>query len=251
MYKRQPATTRRSVVAALGTGIIGVLAGCAGGTGGGRSEFQNQIETVRDATAKYTDYEKALGEGFIVLGPFVPGMGWHFAHPQRLRDAAKNGFSLEKPQLITYDAEMNLGAVEWGAPKGAVDGTPDLFADEDADATEEWHTHEAATHVFAVPDGKRTAPKNVAPEQFLTNGNWAEFRPPASDLKPGETASLHWGSLEAKQTDPKEERVVDIAQSHPDLTTLHAWVHVDNPDGVLNPSNSEFAQSMGPGGHSH
>lgn len=250
MTRRRPVTTRRSAVTVLGTGIVGALAGCAGEARRGRSEFRNQIETVRDATARYTDYEKALRDGFAVLGPFVPGMGWHFAHPQRLQDAAKNGFSLENPQLLTYDTEMNLGAVEWGAPKGAVDGTPDLFADDNADVTEEWHTHPAATHVFAVPDDKRTAPKNVAPEQFLTNGNWAEFRPPNPDLQSGTTVSLHWGSLEAKQTSPKKERTVDIARTHPDLTTLHAWVHADNPDGLLNPTNSEFAQSMG-SGHSH
>lgn len=249
MTRQRRVTTRRSVVTALGVGIIGGLAGCTGGVGGGQSEFQNQIGAVRDATTKYTDHKKALQDGFAVLGPFVPGMGWHFAHPQRLQNAAKNGFSIEKPQLLTYDAEMTLGAVEWGAPKEAVDGTPDLFAD-DADATEEWHTHAAATHVLAVPDGEQANPKNIAPEQFLTNSNWAEFRPPNPDLQPGTTVNLHWGSLEAKQTTPKEERVVDIAQTHPDLTTLHAWVHADNPDGLLNPTNSEFAQSMG-SGHSH
>lgn len=242
--------TRRAAVAALGTGIVGGLAGCTGGLGG-QGRFQTQLETVREATAAYTDYTNALGDGFVVMGPFVPGMGWHFLHPKRVQDAAQNGVSLDSPQLLTYDAEMNLGAVEWGVPTDAVEGTPDLFADDGADVTEQWHTHNAATHAFAVPGDGQTDPKTVTPEQFLTNGHWAEFRPPDPDLQPGARLQLHWGSLRAKQTSPKEERTVDIAQTHPDLTTLHAWVYADNPDGQFNPTNPAFAQSMGSGDHSH
>lgn len=236
--------TRRGVLATIAAGIGSSIAGCTG-TISANNEFQNQLDTVREATEQYADYTQAFHDGFRLLGPFVPGMGWHFAHPQRIQAAAQDGLALEEPQLLTYDAEMNLGSAEWGVPTNAVSESPDLFADETGAATENWHPHTAATHVLAVPDGQQTNPENIAPDQLLTNDHWAEFRPPDPDLKPGDMISLHWGSHEAKEETPKTERTVDIAQSHPDLTTLHAWVHADNPEGVFTPVNPDFAQSMG------
>ncbi|MFB6299909.1 MAG: hypothetical protein ABEH65_06560 [Halobacteriales archaeon] len=243
--------SRRAALVSLGTVATISIGGCVGSIAGSQSDLQQQLDTVRKATEQYSDHTKALQDGFKIQGPFVPGMGWHFTHPQRLKDAAKNGFSLEKPPLLTYDSEMNLGAVEWGVPTKAIDETPDLFADENADATEKWHPHKSATHVFAVPDEKQTDPKSITSEQFTKNTHWAEFRPPNPDLTPGDTVKLHWGSLKAKQTTPKKERIIDLVQTHPDLTTLHAWVHADNPEGVFKPANPEFAQSMGSDGHSH
>lgn len=242
---------RRTALRLTGASIALSLSGCISPFGSGQTEFESQIETVRGATEKYTDHTKALEDGFVIGGPFVPGMGWHFSHPGRLQEAAENGFALDKPQLLVYDSEMTLGAAEWAAPTQAVDGTPDLFADDSAEATENWHPHTAATHVLAVPDGKQTEPQNIPPDQFLENSNWAEFRPPDPDLQPGDTISLHWGSLEAKQGSLKESRTADLVQTHPDLTTLHAWVHADNPEGMFVPVNPDFSQSMGHGDHSH
>lgn len=48
-----------------------------------------------------------------------------------------------------------------------------------------------------------------------------------------------FGTLEAKQGD-RTERVVDVVATHPDLNTLHAWVHTENPEGVFAPSNPEY-----------
>lgn len=243
--------TRRTALASIGTVAAAGLAGCQTNLLTSKSTFQQQLDTVRDATEQYTDHRKALEDGFKVMGPFVPGMGWHFIHPDRVKQAAKNGPTMEKPQLLTYDADLNLGSAEWGLPTKAVDESPDLFADDAADATEKWHPHKAATHVLAVPDDKPTNPQNIPPKQFLTNDNWAEFRPPNPDLQPGDTIELHWGGPKAKEKTPKSERIVDLPQTHPDLTTLHAWLHADNPDGVFAPVNPEFAQSMGSGGHDH
>lgn len=240
--------SRREAMKAIGAGSIAATTGCLGASTA-ENELQSQLSSVEEATSQYADPKTALDEGFTVMGPYVPGMGWHFNHPERTEEIVENGFDIETPNLLTYvqtDSGLQLGSVEWGAPVEAVPENPDLFADENADATEKWHVHEAATHVFAVPDDERTKPSDVPPKQWLTNDHWAEFRPPDGDLEPGDEVSLHWGSLEAKEGE-KSERVVDLAITHPDLRTLHAWVHTENPDGVFSPMNPEFSN----GGHDH
>lgn len=239
--------TRRAALGTLGAGVVLATTGCIGASG--PSKFQKQLETVREATKEFSSPKTALEAGFKPMGPSVPGMGWHFNHPGRSKEVATNGFSLDKPNLITFvrtDDGLTLAAAEWGAPASKTPENPDLFADENANATEKWHTHKSATHVFALADDKQTKPSAVPPKEWVTNDNWAEFRPPNPDLKPGDTVSLHWGSLEAKEGETTE-RVVDLAITHPDLRTLHAWVHVENPEGVFKPVNPEFSS----GGHDH
>lgn len=246
--------SRRSVLAALGVGIAGMSGGCTTAVLSGGNELQSELDSVTSATEKYKDPKKALEDGFKLGGPYVPGMGWHFSHPEWLQDAAKNGFDIEKPPMLTYldnqDTEgLKLAAVEYGLPAKVAEknGTPDLFSDDNADATEKWHTHKAATHVFANGNGKQDDPKALGFKGLTGKQNWAEFRPVDKDLKPGDSISLNWGKPNAKQGDNKEERVVDLVSNHPSLTTLHAWVHVENPDGVFKPVNSKYSGD----GHDH
>lgn len=253
MYPSEPddshrsTATRRRLLAATGAGLAVAAAGCTGGdsdaeaVGEESGDLQEQLDAVREATADYAEPEAALEDGFNASGPYVPGMGWHFIHPGRTETIAEEGFSREKPNLLTYvetDEELELSAVEYGGPVEAVDENPDLFADEDADATEGWHVHETATHVFATGDGESRDPSEIPLEEWLTRDNWSEFRPP-EELEPGDTVSLNWGSTEGKEGD-RTERVVDLATTHPSLNTLHAWVHVENPEGVFAPVNPEF-----------
>lgn len=232
-----------------GTTLAVGMAGCGGMLGGGKSELDRQLDSVRSATEQYADPKAALEAGFKLLGPYIPGMGWHFLHPDRTKAAAENGFTLEEPQLLTYletDGGLTLGAAEYGAPVEAVPENPDLFADEGQDATETWHTHTAATHVIATGDGEAQAPDAIPFEQWVTNDNWAEFRPPDPDLQAGDTIALNWGTAHGNEGEATE-RVVDLASSHPDLRTLHVWVHMENPGGVFKPMNEDF----GGGGHGH
>lgn len=236
--------TRRRLLTSMGAAASVGLTGCIGALSG-ESELERQLDTVREATSQYRDPETALADGFVAGGPYVPGMGWHWQHPGRGQTAAQEGFDIEKPNLLTYlesDDGLQLGAVEWGAPVGTVPEDPDLFAD---DGSETWHVHPAATHVFALPDGQQTPPPEVPMDAWVTNDHWAEFRPPDGDLQAGDTVSLNWGSLEAKSGD-RTERVVDVAATHPDLNTLHAWVHTENPEGVFHPVNPDYG-----GGHDH
>lgn len=240
-------STRRTFLAAVGSGIA-ITGGCVGSLTGG-NELQPELDTVRSATEQYADPKKALQDGFEPGGPYVPGMGWHFTNPEWSKQAAENGFDLEKPPILTYvetDDGLQLGSAEFAAPEQALDGTPDLFSDENADATEEWHGHEAATHVFAIPDGTQNDPKQVSFDDWVTPDHWAEFSPPDESVEAGDEIALDWGTASGKEGDTSE-RVADLVTHHPTLKTLHVWVHADNPDGVFAPTNPEY----GGGGHSH
>lgn len=246
-------SSRRKILAASAGGIATALAGCTGGASSAETETDNQqsleeqLNTVREATAKYADIETALEDGYKFGGPYVPGMGWHAQNPEHLKQAAKNGFDLEKPPILTYvetEDGLTLGSAEFGAPKEAVPENPDLFADENADVTEEWHTHDAATHVFAKPDGEQNDPKNLSIDDLATRDHWTEFHPPDSELAAGDTVSLNWGTASGKDGEGTE-RVADIVTTHPGLRTLHVWVHSDNPEGVFAPVNPEFKQTDG------
>lgn len=251
-------TTRRRVLAAAASGLAAGAAGCTGGADdadddaagdGASSDLEDQLATVREATAEYADPKAALQDGFDVSGPYVPGMGWHFVHPGRTQAVAEEGFSLAEPNILTYvEAEdgLELAAVEFGGPVEAVDDDPDLFADDGADATEEWHVHDAATHVFATGDGEARDPAEIPFEEWTTNDNWAEFHPPDEDLATGDAVSLDWGTASGKEGD-RTERVVDLATTHPPLNALHAWVHLENPDGVFAPVNPDHVDD----GHDH
>ena len=273
---------RRRFIAGIGTATLAGVAGCMGvlqsdtdeedGTPSTGSEGETpdesneddagddteadltgQLNEVEGVTEKYTDPRAALEDGFKLNGPYVPGMGWHFTHPERLQRAAENGPSLTEPPLLTYlDNEdtdgLELASVEYAVPTEAVDGELDLFNDEGEDETEVWHTHEGATHVFANGNGKQDDPTKLSFEELTTKANWAEFHPVDESLEEGDAIALNWGRANAKEGDDKEKRVVDIVANHPTIETLHVWVHMDNPDGVFAAVHPEYA---GDDGHDH
>lgn len=217
-------------------------------TGGGGSTFQSQVAEVESATESYGDPAAALEAGFNPAGPVAPGQGWHFVNQDRVMAAAENGLARSEPQVLTYDREMNLVAVEWAVPSEATDSTPSLFDDTDADATEQWHTHDSFTHVFADRSGSATDPADLGLEELTTSNNWAAFRPPNTDLSAGDEIALKWGIESPDANEGGEQRVVDFAATHPSFETLHMWVYKDNPEGLFHPTHSDVA---GGSGHSH
>lgn len=237
--------TRRTVLKTLGAGAVGVL---ATGQASGTTPLQDELATVREATAQYRTVGAALDAGFVPGGPYVPGMGWHWIHPGRVQAAAENGLSLEEPQILVYadtdagsaDGHLVLGAVEWGIPVGAQDYTeespPDLFSDEEETAVEEhWHVHHSRRHLFATADDSVTDPSTLTVADMLQRGQWAEV-PPDTTVQPGDEVTADWGLTGSKGT-----RTVDMApEPHPDLLTLHAWVHLRNRDHVLHETNENL-----------
>lgn len=94
------------------------------GTAAANAPLDDQLEQVRDATAKYENPQAAIDDGFQVMGPYVPGMGWHFLNLDNLGAAIKSDFDIETPQLLTYgDAgngfeNLTLASVEYAIPMG-------------------------------------------------------------------------------------------------------------------------------------
>lgn len=267
-----PLLSRRSILRGIGIGLI-TATGVT--TVGGRetASVAEQLATVREATARYTDPKAAMADGFQPSGPYVPGQGWHFIHQDRLGTAAENGPTLSEPPILTYfdtGEKLVLGAAEYAVPLPNPAGyteesPPDLFDDSGSGEggeggesdegdhghsehggggmTESWHTHASAQHFYADGSGSRTDPSSITAGDLLTRGRWAEI-PGESGISPGDEVTADWGFTGEETT-----RVVDIAPPpHPDLLTLHAWVHVENPMGPfagMNPAG-RFIERMPP-----
>lgn len=242
----QHTTSRRKFLATAGAAATAGLAGCSSLPFTGPSEFEKELQEVRKVIEPYDgNPDAAIADGYVPFGPFVPGMGWHFFNKELAGKAAEEGFKRTEPQILNYNNEGKIGAVEYGAPAQAVSASPNLFSTENADATEEWELHEGATHVFSNGDDTVQKPKNIPPEQQLNIQNWAEFRPIDEDLSAGDEYEGEWGSnadgIGGIET-VTETRLVDFVVNHPDLVSLHVWVGVENPQGIFNPINPEFAK---------
>lgn len=257
MTKIQSNVTRRKLLKAAGAGAA--VNSVALGTAAAHEEsLDDQLRCVTEATEQYTDVQRAIEDGYKPLGPFVPGMGWHFLNNGYVGAAVENGFDIEQPQLLTYgdtgaaaDGELVLGAVEYAIPVGARgyddETMPDLFEDEDG--SENWHVHSAAEHAFMLPAGhggeSEEMPESMEDVPFsrvVRSTNWVEVHPggePGSPMfEPGTmiVADLNGGVS-------GDVRVVVGSAVHPDLWTLHAWVHTENPDGVFTETNAELPSS--------
>lgn len=236
------AYSRRELLRIGSAGAVAGLAGCSDSIGGSGTSLESQLEEVESATAEFSEPQAALGAGFQVAGPVAPGQGWHLINEERVQAAAENGPDRSKPQVLTYDTDRTLVAVEWAVPSEAASDDLDLFADGDAEATEEWHSHGAATHVLATGDGEATDPGSIGFEAMMNNDNWSAFLPPNPDLSHGDEVALEWGVESGRdEMDEGEQRVVDIAATHPSLETLHVWVHKENPEGVFHSVHPDVA----------
>lgn len=128
---------------------------------GANSILNKELALAKSSTAKYHNIEKALADGYIDIGLYIPNMGWHFLNPAYVDGV----FEIDKPELLVYANKPGGGyrlvAVEYGVPLA-----------------------------FPTPDGF-TGDEDVWSEN-LDAGMW----------------------------------------------TLHAWVWLNNPDGVFHPHNT-------------
>lgn len=227
-----------------GIGLISSF-GSLGTASASEEPFAVQVKSVTNATAKYQDIEKAVDEGFEIMGPYVPDMGFHLAHFGRIAQAEKAGINIRQPQGLIYNLGGTLGAVEYIRPLD--DETPDVFNDEDEnpDVSESggWLPHHGAQHVFANGNGVQDSRSTLELAELLTNDNWAEFSDenPAfpdevSGLEAGDKLEVNWGH---QPGDDPETRIVDFVIDHRDWWTLHAWLHFDNPEGLFAPFNHD------------
>jgi hypothetical protein len=76
-----------------------------------------QLEEVRQATARYLDVNAAVADGYVDIGAFVSGMGWHYLKSS----AVDERFSATRPELLVYaddpcGGKRRLVAVEYAIP---------------------------------------------------------------------------------------------------------------------------------------
>jgi hypothetical protein len=100
-----------------------------------------QLDRARAATAKYSDVRVAVKDGYAAVGPYSPGMGFHYVdEKQSLR------FDIEHPPILLYEKDttspqgLRLVGVSylWSAPAGP-DGQPKTAPFPKALAS--WHKH--------------------------------------------------------------------------------------------------------------
>lgn len=145
---------RRPFLKTVGIGLAGTaaLTGSAAAATGGSGELARELEAVRAATQKYRDVAAARADGYVVVSPYTPNMGFHFVNPALVAPDEEAEVDTTKPPILVYfttgayapgpggihesarDGELRLGAVEFahvgddGAP-----GTPaNYFSDESA-----------------------------------------------------------------------------------------------------------------------
>jgi hypothetical protein len=74
-----------------------------------------QLARARAATARYvTDLAAAQADGYRIITPMMPDMGFHFLNP------AIDGFDVAKPPILVYlqdGGAWQLGALEWVFPE--------------------------------------------------------------------------------------------------------------------------------------
>lgn len=236
MTRNRP--TRRTVLELTGAAIAGGV--CAVGTvGASEAPFGAQRRAVTNVTKKYQSVHRAVRDGFEIMGPYVPDMGFHLVNFDRIERASRREINIQRPQGLTYNLGRDLGSVEYIIP---LDGdAPDVYNDEGeglaTTESEGWHPHHGAQHVFANRNGIQDDRSTLSVDELLTNDNWAElsdenpaFPDEQPHLKAGDELTVNWGH---QPGDDPETRVVDFIIEHQDWWTLHAWFHFDNPEGVF------------------
>ena len=116
-----------------------------------------QLDQAKDATAKYLDVDKAVADGYVDIGLFIPNMGWHYMKESILDE----NFEWTKPELLVYQddpcgGKRKLVAIEYAVPFALSKHAPAGFvgrADEwDANQTFKLWTLHAWVYEFN-PDG--------------------------------------------------------------------------------------------------
>lgn len=103
----------------LGMLVLVLVLGASYSTGSAQTALSKDVVTklslARLATAKYAmDLERAKADGYMIITPMIPNMGYHFLNPKI------QGFDVTKPPILVYVRKgetWQLVAVEWVFPK--------------------------------------------------------------------------------------------------------------------------------------
>lgn len=83
----------------------------------------NELLQVKQATAKYRNFDNAIKDGYADIGVIMPNMGYHYMKSNNVDDK----FDFTKPELLVYNKSahnnrMELLAAEFAVP---IDLSPD------------------------------------------------------------------------------------------------------------------------------
>ena len=126
---------RKLMVRTAATALLLVLAGCGADEPDGTAAppapttaghempsaapvdigLAKQLSAAHTATAKYaTDVKAAVSDGYMIITPMMPGMGYHYLNPK------VQGFDASNPPILVYNgdgADKQLVALEWVFPE--------------------------------------------------------------------------------------------------------------------------------------
>lgn len=105
------------------------------GSSSSNSILNKELALARSSTAKYHNIQKALADGYVDIGLYIPNMGWHYMDTTLVDE----NFEIDKPELLVYSEKPNGGlrlvAVEYAVPLALSSNPPEGFTgDEDL-----WH----------------------------------------------------------------------------------------------------------------
>jgi hypothetical protein len=93
---------------------VGVSGPAAGAEAALPPDVIAKMAKARAATAKYAmDLERAKADGYAIITPMIPNMGYHFLNPK------VQGFDVTKPPILVYVRDggtWQLVALEWVYP---------------------------------------------------------------------------------------------------------------------------------------
>ncbi|OFX28916.1 MAG: hypothetical protein A2Z07_00835 [Armatimonadetes bacterium RBG_16_67_12] len=172
-----------------------------------------KVALARVATAKYvTNLELAKADGYQIITPMIPNMGYHFLNPKI------EEFDVARPPILVYVRRGNGSSTPTGTGPG-LERLPERTL---------WQLV-AVEWVF--PKKPATAPLRGA--RYGSFGAACHYAD-GSFVMAGAQAAC------AKNS-PKTGAA--FAFWHPSLVTLHLWIWYPNPDGVFgefNPYLSSF-----------
>lgn len=209
------------------------------------------LDAVRITTEEYKDLNEAKADGYKLFSPFVPEMGFHYLHESAINEDGSSSLDRRlnrtKPEVLVYSdkTEGNSGqfaphnegfaAVEYAIPKREGETEPPqhavaLFNNADA---HDWHVH-PSSHELGLPHGW-----TVHGECHYESGAGVFLaEDPAGDfllLTPQGQVGTWNGSVEPSQCPALPGETLRIV--HGKWWTLHAWIWVENPEGVFHSTN--------------
>jgi len=158
-----------------------------------RAELARQIDAVRRATERYRDIENAKKDGYAPFGKEAPLMGEHWYHKGVREPPEGTPLDLEHPGTLQY-AVIDGKRVLVGVAFSTRLRRTDSLPEGFAGPDDHWHQHDLIKAVSAATEDRSVL-------------RWISNR---------------WMDGARKKGD---DRMM--------LTMVHAWVWLDNPDGVF------------------